>query len=40
MKSSDKVLIGIVVGIVLIVAAALVITLTRPGPAYQDRRHA
>ena len=35
MKSSDKVLIGIVVGVVLIVAVALVVTLTRPGPAYQ-----
>jgi hypothetical protein len=35
MKSTDKFLIGIVVGIVLLVVAAFVITLTRPEPTYQ-----
>ena len=35
MKSTDKFLIGIVVGIVLLVVAAFVVTLTRPEPTYQ-----
>jgi hypothetical protein len=35
MKSSDKFLIGIVVGIVALVIAAFVVTLTRPEPTYQ-----
>lgn len=35
MKSTDKFLIGIVVGIVLLVIAAFVVTLTRPEPTYQ-----
>jgi hypothetical protein len=35
MKSTDKFLIGIVVGIVLLVVAAFVITLARPEPTYQ-----
>ena len=35
MKSTDKFLVGIVVGIVLVILVALVITLTRPEPAYQ-----
>jgi hypothetical protein len=34
-KSTDKFLIGIVVGIVLLVVAAFVVTLTRPEPTYQ-----
>jgi hypothetical protein len=36
MKSSDKLLIGIVAGIVLLVVAALAITLSRPEPTYQS----
>jgi hypothetical protein len=35
MKSTDKFLIGIVIGIVLLVVAAFVVTLTRPAPTYQ-----
>jgi hypothetical protein len=35
MKSSDKLLIGIVAGIVVLVIAAFVITLGRPEPTYQ-----
>lgn len=35
MKSSDKFLVGIVVGIVLLIVAAFVVTLTRPEPTYQ-----
>jgi len=35
MKSTDKFLIGIVIGIVLLVVAAFVVTLTRPEPTYQ-----
>jgi len=35
MKSTDKFLIGIVVGIVALVIAAFVVTLTRPEPTYQ-----
>lgn len=35
MKSSDKMLLGIVAGIVLLVAVALVATLTRPPAEYQ-----
>jgi hypothetical protein len=35
MKSTDKFLIGIVIGIVLLVIIAFVVTLTRPEPAYQ-----
>lgn len=34
MKSSDKVLISVVVGIVVLVVSALVITMNRPEPAY------
>jgi hypothetical protein len=34
-KSTDKFLIGIVVGIVLLVVAAFVVTLTRPEPTYR-----
>lgn len=34
MKSSDKVLIGIVAGIIILVIVALVITMTRPEPTY------
>ncbi len=34
MKSSDKVLIGIVVGIIILVVAALAITMNRPEPGY------
>jgi len=36
MKSTDKFLTGIVVGIILLVVAAFVITLARPEPAYQE----
>jgi hypothetical protein len=36
-KSTDKFLIGIVVGIVLLVVAAFVVTLTRPEPTYQAK---
>jgi hypothetical protein len=36
MKSSDKFLIGIVVGIVLLVIAAFVVALARPEPTYQS----
>ncbi|HID63863.1 MAG TPA: hypothetical protein EYP49_14175 [Anaerolineae bacterium] len=35
MKSTDKFLIGIVVGIVLLVVAAFVVTLARPEPTYR-----
>jgi len=35
MKSTDKFLIGIVVGIILLVVAAFVVTLTRPEPTQQ-----
>ncbi|HEY73428.1 MAG TPA: hypothetical protein G4N99_09170 [Thermoflexia bacterium] len=35
MKSTDKFLVGIVAGIILLVVAAFIITLTRPDPAYQ-----
>lgn len=35
MKSTDRFLIGIVVGIVALVIAAFVVTLTRPEPTYQ-----
>ncbi len=35
MKSTDKFLIGIVVGIILLIVAAFTITLTRPEPIYQ-----
>ena len=35
MKSTDRFLIGIVVGIILLVVAAFVVTLTRPEPTYQ-----
>ncbi|MEE8389746.1 MAG: hypothetical protein V3S14_02980 [Anaerolineae bacterium] len=35
MKNTDKFLIGIVVGIVALVIAAFVVTLTRPEPTYQ-----
>ncbi len=35
MKSTDKVLIAIVAGIVLLIVVALVVTLTRPEPIYQ-----
>ncbi len=35
MKSTDKFLIGIVAGIVLLIVVALVVTLTRPEPRYQ-----
>jgi hypothetical protein len=35
MKTTDKVLIGIVAGIVLLIIVALVVTLTRPEPTYQ-----
>jgi hypothetical protein len=35
MKTTDKVLIGIVAGIILLVIVALVVTLTRPEPTYQ-----
>jgi len=34
MKSTDKLLVGIVVGIVLLVVAAFAVTLARPDPAY------
>ena len=36
MKNTDKFLIGIVAGIVLLVIVAFVITITRPAPTYQD----
>ncbi len=36
MKSTDKYLIGIVAGIVILIAAALVVTLTRPEATYQS----
>ena len=35
MKNTDKFLIGIIVGIVALVIAAFVVTLTRPEPTYQ-----
>ncbi len=35
MKSTDKFLIGIVAGIVLLIVIALVVTLTKPEPTYQ-----
>jgi hypothetical protein len=35
MRSTDKLLVGIVVGAVLLVAAALAVTLLRPQPTYQ-----
>lgn len=35
MKNTDKMLIAIVIGIVLLVVIALAITLTRPEPTYQ-----
>ena len=34
MKSTDKFLIGIVVAIVLLIIAALAVTLTQPEPTY------
>ncbi len=37
MKSTDKFLIGIVAGIVLLIVIALVATLTRPEPVYQAK---
>ncbi len=36
MKSTDKVLLGIVVGILFLVVVALVVTMTRPEPMYMD----
>ncbi len=36
MKSTDKVLLGIVVGILLLIVVALVVTMTRPEPSYMD----
>ncbi|MEW6405173.1 MAG: hypothetical protein AB1649_25545 [Chloroflexota bacterium] len=35
MKNSDKILIAIVAGVVLLVAVAFIVALTRPDPAYQ-----
>ena len=36
MKSTDKVLVGIVVGILLLIVVALVVTMTRPEATYVD----
>ena len=36
MRGTDKFLIGIVVGVVALVAVAFAVTLTRPEPTYQD----
>ncbi len=36
MKATDKILIGIVVGVVLLVVVAFAVTLARPEPTYQD----
>ena len=36
MKSTDKILVGIVVGILLLIVVALVVTMTRPEPTYMD----
>lgn len=36
MKSTDRMLVGIVIGAVLLVAAALAVTFLRPKPAYQS----
>jgi hypothetical protein len=36
MKSTDKVLVGIVVGILLLIVVALAVTMTRPEPTYMD----
>ncbi len=36
MKSTNKILIGIVAGVVLLVIAAFVVTLSKPAPGYQD----
>ena len=36
MKSTNKILVGIVVGVVLLVVAAFVVTLRQPPPSYQD----
>ena len=35
MKTTDKILIGIVAGIILLIIVALVVTLSRPEPTYQ-----